>query len=1001
MSKGPRRIFLDWDRPLLEQAAEMLLSSASESSVLDLSDVLAIVPTRNAARRLREMLANLAHERGTAVIPPLCGPPTLLARPELGAARIGRTLASQAEVLAAWIAVLRGGKPGAYRYLFPIEPALRDFAWAQGMAVDLIEVRSILGEAGLLMADVAKRLPAEHEEKERWRDMARIEEEYLTLLRALERCDPLAARALAAEHASLPEGTQRVMVLGTPDPFPLARTALERLAAEGVEVTVVIYAPEDRHAGFDEWGQPLADFWNSAGAPIRIDDFVASVGVLANPDHLNEQVVALVKGYEAPEQTLAIGALDSATAPIMERALRDHGYAGFAPEGRMLSTEGVIHFLECLRDFVSRPKPEAAAALLRTPEISDWMATKVEGWRQAKALRGMDEGMANHLIDHSGRLAEMLRRDAVNAKSGERVREHVADRCRMAAAALDELMALRKRLAADKLNEALPEALREILIRRSEAVGADGARVGQADIWPEKVLEATGPLLLKHLDDLAHAVAAGVGVNLTDGEQLTLAIRLLGQARLSAERPAAALELQGWLELLWEDAPHLVVAGLNDGIAPEAVVGHPFLPQSLRSLDVLGLKGNAERFARDAYQLTALLESRRDRGRVDILLVKRSRNGDPMRPSRLLLCCRDEQLPARVRHLFREVETGGTRASWEAGFQLLPNAPRKSGGAAAGQEQEESARQRPFDRLSVTGFKRYLESPFHFWLDRVLRAETIEPTRGEMNAMEFGNFCHHVLEAFGRNELARELQDEAAIEAFFMKQAEALAEHWFGKSPGMAVRVQLNAARQRLRAVAAVQAAERQAGWRIVEAELKLEDVGDLVIDGVTVSGRVDRVEQRDGVTRVLDYKTSDRAKAPRETHWKGIVNGVDYAHLPDYARFGMDERGKTKEKRWTDLQLPLYRLALQAKYGANIETGYLMMPKAVGDTRVETLELGDDVLAAARTCAEGIIGDVRSEIFWPLVPQGEWDNYEGMHLGMPEVTIDARCVTGEGAADV
>lgn len=972
------------------------MAAAPESGLLDLSDILAIVPTRNAARRLREMLANLAFEQGTAVIPPLCGPPTLLAQPEVGAAKIGRPLASGAEALAALISTLRSIDVELFADIFPIKPEIQDFAWAQGMAVDLIEVRSILGEAGLLMTDVAQRLPAEHEEKKRWIELGRIEEEYLTMLRELDRCDPVAARALAAEHASLPEGTKRVVVMATADPFPLARTALQQLVEGGVEVTVVVYAPEDRAAGFDEWGQPLAEYWTSANAPIEIENFSSAVSVLANPDHLNEAVVETVKQCAAPEEVLAVGALDAGEAPIMERTLRDNGIAGFAPEGRLLRTEGVIHFLDLLREFSSRPKPVIAAALVRTPEVNGWLRSKIDGWRQAMVLRGIDDGLAGHLCDDAGRLAKFLRSDAEKAESGEWADEFAAARLRMAAQALDLLLEMHGRLASGVLSDVLPEVLREILSCRTAAVDADSARPGAAEIWPEKVLEAAGPELLKHLADLSRMGESGVGVNLSRAEQMGLAIGLLGKTRINADRPPAALELQGWLELLWEDAPHLVVAGLNDGIAPEAVVGHPFLPESLRSLEVLGLKGNTERFARDAYQLMALLESRRDDGRVDILLVRRNQAGDPMRPSRLLLCCQDEELPARVRHLFREVEIAGTGASWDAGFQLLPNVPREQG-----DESETDGRfaVRPIKRLSVTGFKRYLQSPFHFYLERVRRVEAVEPLRSELNPMEFGNFCHHVLEMFGRDEDVRDLEDEAAIEKVLMAVAEDTAEKWFGKSPALAVRVQLESARQRLRSVAAVQAEVRQAGWRICEAELDLAEVGQMKIGGITVSGRVDRVERRDGVTRVLDYKTSDKAKTPRENHWKGIVSGVDYSLVPAYARFEIEERGKPKECRWTDLQLPLYVLGLREKFGASMEAGYLMMPKAVSETAVATLDLSDEILAAARVCAEGVVADVKAGKFWPMVPQGEWDSFDAMHLGAPEATLDERYVEAKGGA--
>ena len=1009
MSKGLTRIFLDWDRPLLEQAAEWLMAQTGESDLLDLGELLAVVPTRNAARRLREMLANLAAERGTAVIPPLCGPPTLLANPEVGAAKIGRPLASAAEVLLSWISVLRSIEVEGFAHVFPIKPGIRDFSWAQGMAGDLIEVRLILGEAGLLMADVARRLPAEHEEKQRWMELGRIEEEYLTMLRELDRCDPVAARAQAAEQASLPESTKRVVVMGTADPFPLARTALECLVGQGVEVTVVVFAPEERAEGFDEWGQPLAEYWTSANAPIEIDDFRSAVSVLANPDKMHERVVETVKDCSAAEETLAIGALDTASAPILERTLRDHGIAGFSPEGRVMRTEGVVYFLELLRDFVVTARPEVAAALVRTPEVSDWLTTKIEGWRQAQALRGIDDGLAGHLIDDVAQLAKFLIRDADEAENGDRPSEFKAVRCRIAAAALEELAGLRRRLVKGELSEVLPEVLREILSCRSALVDLDTAKPGSMEIMMENSLATAGPMLLEHLAALSRAVAVSktgataAPIDLSAAEQMTLAITLLGRTRLGADRPAEAMELQGWLELLWEDAPHLVVAGLNDGIAPEAVVGHPFLPESLRSLDVLGLKGNAQRFARDAYQLMALVESRRDGGRVDVLLVRCNQAGDPMRPSRLLLCCQDDDLPGRVRHLFADVESTGTAAAWEPGFQLLPNAPLPGGGDGDG-DHEEAAKflqPRPFEKLSVTGFGRYLRSPFHFYLDARLGAKEVESARGELSPMEFGNFCHAVLEAFGRDESVRGAEDSAVIENYLMQTAEKLGKQMYGKSPALAVRVQLRAARQRLRAVARVQARERQEGWEICDAELDLKDVGSLEIDGIAVTGRIDRVERRDGMTRVLDYKTSDTAKSPRQAHYLGVSARTEYEFLPSYARFLLtNSKGRSSEKRWTDLQLPLYLLALREKYGESIEAGYLSMPKAVSGTKVETLPTDDELLAAAMVCAEGVVADVRAGKFWPVVPQGEWDRYHGMHLGVPERTIDGRWIGDDVEAE-
>ena len=48
----------------------------------------------------------------------------------------------------------------------------------------------------------------------------------------------------------------------------------------------------------------------------------------------------------------------------------------------------------------------------------------------------------------------------------------------------------------------------------------------------------------------------------------------------------------------------------------------------------IGLRSNDERFARDAYLLTSILESRRADGRIDILMARTNEAGDPRRPSR-------------------------------------------------------------------------------------------------------------------------------------------------------------------------------------------------------------------------------------------------------------------------------------------------------------------------------------------------------------------------------
>ena len=68
------------------------------------------------------------------------------------------------------------------------------------------------------------------------------------------------------------------------------------------------------------------------------------------------------------------------------------------------------------------------------------------------------------------------------------------------------------------------------------------------------------------------------------------------------------MELLDWLELPLDDAPVVMLTGFNEGLFPESVQGHAFLPDALRTR--LGLIDNRRRFARDAYRLTTVLHSK-------------------------------------------------------------------------------------------------------------------------------------------------------------------------------------------------------------------------------------------------------------------------------------------------------------------------------------------------------------------------------------------------------
>ena len=248
---------------------------------------------------------------------------------------------------------------------------------------------------------------------------------------------------------------------------------------------------------------------------------------------------------------------------------------------------------------------------------------------------------------------------------------------------------------------------------------------------------------------------------LGNAEWWELALRVFGDGRTTEEKPDQAVELQGWLELLFEDAPHLVVAGLNDGCVPEAIAGDAFLPEALR--EKLGLKTNGARLARDAYVLAALDACRRAGGRLDLLFGKVSAVGDPLRPSRLLLQCAEADLPGRVKFLFREIGAGRPGPAWTRAWRLQPP-------TAA-----------PLTQVGVTAFRDYLHCPFRFYLRHALRLSAPDLHKAELDASDFGTLCHSALEAMAREPALRDSVDPAPLRAYLHQVLERDVRARYGR----------------------------------------------------------------------------------------------------------------------------------------------------------------------------------------------------------------------------
>lgn len=942
------RTFLGWDRPLLTLAVEHLTRNWTDHT-LDLSHQLIIVPTKQAGRRLRSSLALRASEQDAGVLPPAVVTPDYL----LSAACLPdlvKGVATRAEVLVAWADALLMADLDDFRNVFPIEPEERNLSWALRTAEDLLSVQNLLGEAGYTMQSASKELAAEGLEPQRWAELSRLERMARRLLGKRKRLSPQLARLEAAQEGVLGDHIDTIIVLGVPDPPPLLCSALKHHVAH-LRCEVVVHAPDSLSSSFDDFGRPIPGDW--CERTIEIPNLESSVHQAVNPQAQAEYLTRLFGSTENLAAVAAIGAPDPDLLLPLEEAFAAQGQATFNPAGESVSNQALTSLLRTVYRLALSQSFLTFLELLRVPGV----AAKVSLWEATEDRPDFDPATM---------LAELdaFQRDHVpeSLDSASRINKTCHRPNPAVTRALSWMQTWLRRLERERLWEVLPEFLSEIY--------------ADSEFDPtnpfDEAFSATATLLHGILDTFEAGLLRNLAFASDFTDRLRLLLHLLEQETIYHDRKAGALDLQGWMELPWEDAPHLVVTGMNDGFVPESIKGHAYLPDAARRL--LGLRHNETRHARDAYILSALLACREDYGKIDLVFGRRSASAEPLRPSRLLFACPPAELAERVHLLFHAELPARESPAWSLTWPLAPPAPDDG--------------MRIFERLPVTAFRDYLSCPFRFYLRRGLRMERDDGPLIELDARHFGTLCHSVVEDFAASSL-RDSDREQEINEFFEDTLTSIVAREYGELLPVPILVQRESARQRLSWWATIEAEQRRRGWQIIEYERSLDSEDEpWLVNGVRITGKIDRIELHAATEtmRVLDFKTG-RLKSPPEAHLRNLRRHEDPSTLPPWM---MLPAGK-KIQRWVDLQLPLYLLALKAAgHQETMVAGYANLGRAKSEVALALWDgLDGPLLSAAMSCVEGVIDSVTARRFWPPSERVDYDDFGLLLLGDPEKSVN------------
>ncbi len=906
------RRFIDWQQPALVAVVADLVAKSQVMGFCDLSQMTVVFPGQRAARRFLELLAGRTQNRNVPPVVLTVGDlPERLYQPQ-------KPFADELTQRLAWKLALKNLPGDLVSRVIPHPPEERNVdAWLH-IGEMLASLHRELAADRLRFSDVLLKAEAklEQAEADRWRALSEIQEEYLRILDGLNLWDQQTARLVAIEQHEC-QTRQQIVLVGTVDMNQTLREMLDQVADQ---VTVYIHAPADHKWQFDPHGCLEPRHWIDRPIDLLSEQMVLADKPVDQAHAITAQLAALKGRCRVDEIT--VGLADDSLVSTAQRVLSQSGVSTRWVAGQLFRDTPVAQLLRGLVAYLESRQTQPFAAFVRHPDVSAWLAHQ---GADPQWLIALDKYISEHLPASLGHWLGLPER---------------SDPVRVAYELIEGLLAplLEPARMAGEWADPLVEWLLRLFSHRE--FDPDVASDASALVAFDKFQKA-----LKALRDLPESLAPAVNAS----QALQLALEQVDRQMIPPSQNEEAIELLGWLELPLDDAQELIIAGFNEGSVPSSLNADLFLPNALRTQ--LGMTDNARRLARDVYALTSVLHSRR---RVTLIAGRTDPRGDALRPSRLWFATDPETVARRVLTFYGEAparepvpgsvgfiprELTASDPAWDKSHATEEEGYIPPTRLVVPRPDPERAFEGP---IPVTGFSAYLASPYRFYLRHVLKLRTLDDDVEELDARDFGNLLHSVLKGFGRSEW-KHSKDEAGIARYLDQQLDVSANLLYGGDPLFPVQIQIEQARDRLKAFASWQARRSLDGWEIMSTE----EGGEVTLtldDGRTVQihGQIDRIDRHrsDHTWAILDYKTGEQRKAPREVH---IAKG-----------------------QWVDLQLPLYRL-LAEPHGVtgDVQLGYITIPR--DNDRLECLlaEWSEDELREAEAVARRTAARILDRHFW------------------------------------
>lgn len=939
-----RRIFLNWNRPLLSTAVDFLIDRFAKNGQLDLSHVVVTLPGRRAINRLEELLAENVEKLADAKkLDPAWYPPEFLTPGTLPEKfyDLKKSIANELTQRFSWIHAvdqLDEEHHDLLSQVLPYPPKRDDLNARLALGKMIATLHRELAAEALdfaAVAELCRKLKIDGE-VQRWNALTKLQEKYHDILDSLDVWDLQTAR-LFAIHQQNPNEFQRIynnfnengtqfFLLGLVDMNHAQKAILNKFSSF---VTSIVFAPESFKEKFDDFGCLIPGTWDHEQFLLNPSIDEEQINIVERPEHQANAVLRKISGlggkYAADE--IIIGVPDSQVIPFIEQRLEQATIPSRHVEGTPVKQTAVYRFLETVSAFWESQTFPAFAELVRHPDVENFLQQDQK--TKQDLLSELDRYHTEFLPVTAGDIW-LSKIDTENPQYSQSF-----DLLRICWNRFKELIGVDSFSPLKQSPPVWTEKTENMLQRLYDKEDSSKAELS----FHREVTEVRKKVraAIEMLKDVPKKLFPDVSF----AETLRLILLQIESDNIPPHENHDAVELIGWLDVAMDDAPIAIITGMNDGFVPSFLTSDLFLPDKIRR--ELGIEDNRRRFARDAYALSVILGTRLsiEHGHaVQLIGGRRSTEGDPMLPSRLFFAADNETITRRVQKYFGQIPE---EPEMLFTGKIKPGQPEKSAFSVPKVEPMETPKS-----MRVTEFADYLQCPYRYYLKHRLRLDNLDDTDEELDAPAFGTLIHEVLRQFGQSSIKNSTSAET-IASFLETVLKNYVAQKYTEQPRPVLAIQTERALKRLEAFAEWQAAWAADGHSICETELNFRDDSVFLnIDGhkISLHGRIDRIdkEEKTGRLIVLDYKTSDSALELEKKHRKKNTDG---------------------DLIWIDFQLPLYHYILrQSGYSEEIALGYIVLPKDVSETKIKLAQWSSADIQEAVTQAEDIARHILNNDF-------------------------------------